>query len=86
MKLRIETVRWRGQVEMRGSVRTVINGEDEDVDHFNYIAVCICSRIEMSRVMKGMVERQKEMKDDERAWLARVLNRACRNGSVRGVL
>ena len=70
---------------MRGSVRTVINGEDEDVGHFNYIAVCICSRIEMSRVMNGMVERWKEM-DDERAWLARVSDGACRNGSVRGVL
>ena len=62
------------------------NGEDEDVDHFNYIAVCTCSRIERNRVMKGMVEREKEMKDDERAWLARVLNRACRNGSVRRIL
>ena len=71
---------------MRGSVRTVINGEDKDVDHFNYIAVCICSRIEMNRVMNGMVERWKEMKDDERAWLVWVLNRACRNDSARRVL
>ena len=52
MKLRIDwQVVWASRDER--VCEDCDNGEDEDVDHFNYIAVCICSRIEMNRVMKG---------------------------------